>query len=91
MPDLFLRNIPWDCQDAELLNWIEQHGFDVDSLRVVRDMVAGVSPAFGYVSLSDAADEIDAISVLDGQHLKGRRLEVRKDWRIEHDRERSRC
>jgi RNA recognition motif-containing protein len=81
MPRLFLTNIPYDCQDAELRGWIEARGFDVNSVRVVRDMVSGVSPAFGYVSLGGDADEIDAIRVLDGQDLKGRRLQVRKDWR----------
>ena len=85
MPGLFLTNIPCDCQDAELLGWIEQHGFGVDSLRVVRDQVAGVSPAFGYVSLRSRTDEMDAIKILDGQPLKGRRLEVKKDWRHEHN------
>jgi RNA recognition motif-containing protein len=81
MAGLFFRNIPCDLQDAELLGWIEQHGFGVDSLRVIRDQVAGVSPAFGYVSLCASADARDAIKILDGQKLKGRKLEVREDWR----------
>ena len=85
MTRLFLTNIPCDCQDAELRGWIEAHGFDVDSVRLVRDMVAGVSPSFGYVSLRNAA-ALDAISVLHGQCLKGRMLQVRKDWRDEHRR-----
>jgi len=84
MGNLFLTNIPCDCHDAELRNWIEKHGFGVKSLRVVRDLVAGVSPAFGYVSLRNAEDEVDAIKVLDGGDLKGRKLQVRKDWRNEH-------
>jgi len=83
MARLFLSNIPYNCQDAELQGWIERQGFDVVSLRVVRDKVAGVSPAFGYVSLRGARSEIHAIQVLDGQDLKGRRVQVRKDWRNE--------
>jgi RNA recognition motif-containing protein len=81
MPRLFLTNIPCDCQDAELRVWIEEQGFDVDSIRVVRDLVAGVSPAFGYVSLRGSNQAIDAIRILDGQRLKGRTLQVREDWR----------
>jgi RNA recognition motif-containing protein len=84
MPRLFLSNIPYDCQDMELRSWIEEQGFNVDTLRVIRDQVAGVSPAFGYVSLRGAPDDIDVIKLLDGRNLKGRRLQVRKDWRDEY-------
>jgi RNA recognition motif-containing protein len=81
MTRLFLTNIPYDCQDAELRSWIEARGFDVDSIRVVRYIVAGVSPAFGYVSLRNTTD--DVAGILDGQILKGRTLQVREDWRNE--------
>jgi hypothetical protein len=80
---LFLTNIAWNCHDAELRSWIEAQGFGVDSLRVVRDLVAGCSPAFGYVSLRDRGDNADAVQVLDGRDLKGRKLHVREDWRNE--------
>ncbi|HYR85864.1 MAG TPA: hypothetical protein VE422_17370 [Terriglobia bacterium] len=85
MPRLFFTNIPCDCQDAELRGWIEARGFNVDSIRVVRDMVAGVSPAFGYVSLRGMTHAVDPIKVLDGQRLKGRTLQVKEDWRKEHN------
>src|SRR5215813_4755583 len=86
---LFLTNIPYDCQDAELRGWIEAQGFNVDSIRLVRDMVAGVSPAFGYVSLRNTDNKTDAIKLLDGRQLKGRTLQVKEDWRNEHHRGRS--
>ena len=81
MARLFLTNIPFDCHDSELRGWIEARGFDVDALRMVRDTVAGVSPAFGYVSLRAVTNQVDPVGVLDGQPLRGRRLQVRKDWR----------
>jgi RNA recognition motif-containing protein len=84
MTRLFLTNIPYDCQDAELRSWIESQGFDVNSLRVIRDQVAGVSPAFGYVSLGESTRVVDAIKILDGQNLKGRAVQVREDWRNEY-------
>jgi RNA recognition motif-containing protein len=87
MTRLFLTNIPYDCQENELRNWIQARGFDVDSVRLVRDTVAGVSPAFGYVSLRGRTT--DVIGVLDGQDLNGRKLHVRQDWRDEHHRRRS--
>ena len=83
MARLFISNIPCDCQDAELRDWLEAQGFGVDSLRLVRDLVAGVSPAFGYVSLRVGVKDADPIEVLNGQNLKGRQLQVRKDWRDE--------
>jgi hypothetical protein len=86
MPRLFLTNIPCDCEDSELRGWLEGQGFAVDSLRVIRDAVAGVSPAFGYVSVRGWNDDVDPITLLDGQDLRGRRLQVRKDWRDEHHR-----
>ena len=89
MTRLFFTNIPCDCQDAELRGWIEAQGFNVDSIRLVRDMVAGVSPAFGYVSLRSTDQEIDPIKILDGRQLKGRTLRVKEDWRNEHRRGRS--
>ena len=83
---LFLTNIPYDCEDGELRGWLEAQGFFVDSLRVIRDVTTGVSPAFGYVSVRRENDAVDAITLLDGQHLKGRKLQVRKDWRDERHR-----
>jgi RNA recognition motif-containing protein len=83
MTRLFISNIPCDCADAELRRWIESQGFPVASVRVVRDLVAGVSPAFGYVSLHSGAASADAVRVLDGQDLHGRKLRVREDWRNE--------
>jgi RNA recognition motif-containing protein len=87
MTRLFLTNIPYDCQESELRQWIEARGFDVDSIRLVRDLVAGVSPAFGYVSVRGGT--ADAIQVLDGQHLNGRKLFVKQDWRDEYNSGRS--
>src|SRR5256885_12685614 len=69
MTQLFLTNIPYDCEDGELRGWLERQGFCVDSLRIVRDLVAGVSPAFGYVSVRVPDERVDAIRMLDGQHL----------------------
>jgi RNA recognition motif-containing protein len=81
MTSLFLSNVPHNCEDAELRDWVESQGFAVDSVRIVRDLVTGVSPAFGYIALKDSQEEIDAIRLLDGQELKGRTLQVKQDWR----------
>src|SRR5215510_8055987 len=56
MTRLFLTNIPYDCEETDLQQWIEARGFDVESVRLIRDLVAGVSPACGYVSLRGKTD-----------------------------------
>jgi RNA recognition motif-containing protein len=83
MTRLFLTNIPYDCREKDLQQWIEARGFEVDSVQIIHDLVAGVSPAFGYVSLRGRTDETAVIKTLDGQHLNGRQLQVRQDWRHE--------
>ena len=87
MSSLFLSNVPYDCDDAELLHWVETRGFSVDSVRIVRDTVAGVSPSFGYVALRNGELDAKAIEELNGQIMKGRSLEVKKDWRKAAKRE----
>ena len=64
MRRLFLTNIPYDCEEGDLRGWLEAQGFAVESVRVVRDLVAGVSPAFGYVSLRGSTDDVDPIKLL---------------------------
>ena len=81
MPELFISNVPYDCQDAELGQWVESNGFPVHSVRVVRDVVSGISPAFGYIALRNNDRESEAIRVLNGTSLKGRIIQVKKDWR----------
>ena len=85
MSRLFLSNIPCDCQEVELRQWVESYGFRVESIRVIQDSVSGVSPAFGYISLCESGDEADAVQSLNGQSLRGRTLLVKEDWRKAED------
>ena len=81
MAELFLSNIPFDCLEPELKLWVESHGFRVTSIRLVQDLVAGVSPAFEYVRLNDGARFAEAIDFLNAQRLRGSAIHVREDWR----------
>jgi RNA recognition motif-containing protein len=69
MSKLFLVNIPYNCSDRELQEWVESSGIETTSIRVIRDLVAGVSPAFGYVELKDEARLQEAIRLLNGKRL----------------------
>jgi RNA recognition motif-containing protein len=78
MPKLLFANLPHDCSEREVEHWVESFGFKIGDLRIVRDLVAGVSPAFAYVSFSNERDLAFAQTALDGKMLRTRRLVVRK-------------
>jgi RNA recognition motif-containing protein len=81
MADLFLSNVPFDCDAPELQAWIEADGFRVKSVELIQDLVARISPSFAYVELADAGDAADAILALNRKNLRGRVLQVGEDWR----------
>jgi hypothetical protein len=81
MADLFLSNVPFDCDVTELRNWIESQGFPVKSLELIQDLVSRVSPSFAYVQLVNSSRTLDAIDALHRKSLRGRVLQVRGDWR----------
>jgi len=80
MSKLFLVNIPFNCSDRELQEWVESRGIRTRSVRIVRDLVAGVSPAFGYVELKDdTPGQIrEAISVLNGKRMRNQTILVKE-------------
>jgi RNA recognition motif-containing protein len=78
MTKLLLGNLPHDCSEHEVQEWVESHGFTVGDLRIVRDLVSGVSPAFAYVSLSNHQELQTAHKALDGKMLRTRKLVIRR-------------
>jgi len=78
MSKLFLVNIPYNCSDGELQEWVESRGIETRSIRIVRDLVAGVSPAFGYVELRDDSRTQEAISVLNGKKMRNQTILVKE-------------
>jgi hypothetical protein len=81
MADLFLSNVPFDCDVPELQAWIEAQGFRVESVELIQDMVARISPSFAYVQLAETGRAADAIQALNRKSLRGRVLRVQEDWR----------
>jgi RNA recognition motif-containing protein len=73
---LFLINLPYNCADRELKNWVESRGIETRSVRIVHDLVSGVSPAFGYVDLKDDSRMDDAIRALNGKKLRNQTVLV---------------
>jgi len=77
MDSLLFANIPHTCKDDDLRTWIEQRGFVVNGLRMIRDVVSGSSPSFARVQLNRPVDE-ESLRVLDQQPLGDRRVYVRR-------------
>jgi RNA recognition motif-containing protein len=76
MGTLFLVNVPHNCSDAELIEWVESSGITVKKLRVIRDLVAGVSPSFAYVDIEEKIIVADAVQTLNGRHIRERTILV---------------
>jgi RNA recognition motif-containing protein len=75
---LFFINIPYNCSDSELQEWVESRGIEIASIRMIRDLVTGVSPAFAYVSLKDQTRLEEAILILNGNRLGNQFVTVRR-------------
>jgi RNA recognition motif-containing protein len=73
MKKLYVGNLPFDVTDAELTELFSPHG-GVQSVQIVTDRDTGRSRGFGFVEMSDGADQ--AIAALNGQDFKGRSLTV---------------
>jgi hypothetical protein len=73
---LLFSNVPKDCHDDYLRLWVEARGYRVSSLRVIRDQVSGTSPSFAHVQLMNSGKVEEAIRSLDGQDLRGQKVQV---------------
>jgi len=78
MPRLFFVNIPYNCSDREVQDWVESRGVETRSIRIIRDLVSGVSPAFGYVELKDETTIKEAISILNGKKMRSHTISVKE-------------
>lgn len=70
--NLLLMNLPHNASDREIRVWIESRGIETKTIRIVRDEVSGVSPAFGHVELNGSIELKDAILTLHGKKLRNR-------------------
>ena len=75
--ELFFVNIPYNCSDREFKDWIESRGIETESIRIIRDLVAGASPAFGYAILKDHMTLAEAAANLNGKKLRNQIVTVK--------------
>ena len=69
MPSLFVGNILPAFSNVELQQWVETHGFRVESAEIIRDPLTGHSHGFGFVLPEESA-------IRDGQRMGTRILPV---------------
>jgi RNA recognition motif-containing protein len=76
MARLYLGNLPHMTVEHELQTWIEQQGFKVESVQVIRDLETGASRGFAFVELPEVLNAQEAVDVLNGQTMEGNNLRV---------------
>jgi RNA recognition motif-containing protein len=75
--ELLFSNLPFDCSDELLKNWISARGHPVLSIKIIRDVISGTSPSFALVQLPSTTNLHETSRDMDGQLLQGRRLRVK--------------
>lgn len=70
MAEIFLTNLPHDCSDRELREWVESRGIQVRSTRIILDLETGVAPAFGYVEVQNAEIVKVGAASLNGRKMR---------------------
>ena len=73
---LLFANVPINCQDVYLKDWIEARGYRIFQLKMIRDAVTGTSPSFAHVELMDMTKLGEAARSLNGRDLLGRSVTV---------------
>ena len=82
MATLFMINVPHDCTESELTEWVQSYGARVKNVRLIRDLVAGVSPSFAYVDILDEGIDIPVtIEKLKGHSIRNRVILVSQTHR----------
>lgn len=71
---LYVGNLPWSTDDAELEKLFSAHG-EVHSATVITDRDSGRSRGFGFVEMSDE-DARKAMSELNGTQVDSREIRV---------------
>jgi len=75
MARLYIGNLAHGITETELQAFLEEHGFTVESVQVIRDLETGSSRGFGFAELPQA-NAAEAVESLNGQRLEGQNVRV---------------
>jgi RNA recognition motif-containing protein len=76
MARFYIGNLPQQTAEHELQAWIEQHGFKVETVQVIRDLDTGASRGFGFAELPEVIQTKEAVDALNGQTMEDHDLRV---------------
>jgi RNA recognition motif-containing protein len=76
MARLYIGNLPHMTAENELQAWVEEHGFKVESVQVIRDLDTGASRGFAFVELPEVLRVQEAVDALNGQKMEGHNVRV---------------
>ena len=76
MARLYIGNLPHLTAEEGLQAWIEEHGFRVESVQVIRDLDTGTSRGFAFVELPEVLRAQEAVDALNGQKMEGHILRI---------------
>ena len=78
MSSLLLINLPYKASDREIHEWIGSRGIGTKSIRILRDLVTGLSPACVHVELTGSMELEEAVSILDGKRMRNQTVFAKK-------------
>src|SRR5256884_5984500 len=73
---LYVGNLPYQCDEAQLRALFEQEGRQVEEVKIVTDRETGRPRGFAFVELATDAQAQTAVSALNGTQFGGRPLTV---------------
>ena len=76
MARLYVGNLPQQTAEQDLQAWIEEHGFKVETVQVIRDLDSGTSRGFAFVELPEVLHAQEAVDALHGQTMEGQNLRI---------------
>lgn len=74
-PKLYVGNLPWSCDSAQLAEVCQDFGV-VEAVEVIYDQESGRSRGFAFVTMASTEDAQAVINGLDGTDMGGRALRV---------------
>ncbi len=86
MKKLFVGNLPYKVDDAQLKDMFSQNG-EVTEAVVIMDRERGVSKGFGFVTMTNDTEADAAVEAWNGKDIEGRALTV-NEARPQEDRPR---
>ena len=80
---LYVGNLPYTTPDAELKDFFSKSG-EVEAATVMIDKMTGGSRGFGFVTMSNDEEATNAINLLNGVEMGGRKLTINEAKPLEN-------